>query len=443
MGPIRRVISLCLTALLFVIACPRASSQESPTNQEITTKIYFSGGDPYPESDLSAVLGVHSGQLFTDSELQAGSQRLIDTGLFDTATLTATGEGPHRQARYTIKITPLEKLLPASFENIVWFTPSELQTALRARVPLYRGLLPESGTLADTVAATIVVLLHEKGVDATVFHSVIEPTTEHPVRVVNFEVGNLSVRIGEVHLFVTGPAGVAEQLAPGLKEALDRSRTSAFDEGLVGMTLSDRILAPVRNAGYINATLDILSRTPALDGNGYTVACNAKITTGELYTVSAIHWEPTPIYSAEDFTRNATLHPGEIASAGELADTESPILLAYRKLGHMDAYLHVKTTLDDATHTVAYDLGVVPGGAYRLNSVSAIGLTPTQQQAFDANFAIKHSDPYSEPYVSNFLHNNTALRELDGLIATFQATADPNTHLVDLVITFSPNSEAQ
>lgn len=411
--------------------------------QAISTKIFFTGGAPYTDDELSTVVGLHSGQLFNDNELQAGSQRLIDTGLFDSAALTATGKGPTRQARYTLKATPPEKLLRASFENFVWLTPAELDTALRARVPLYRGLLPDSGNLPDSVQTALTALLKEKGIAATLSHTIVEPTTWHPIRAVNYRIEDPKVRIADVHLSISGSPQTTAQVVPLIKAALPHVVGSTYNEGLVNVTIDDLLLAPVRNAGYIASSLEITGRTVATGPYGYIVTPSARITTGDPYKLSTLAWEPTPIYAAADFTRDAKLHPGELASAKSLAETEAPILAAYRKLGYMDAYLHVTPTLDATARTVAYTLAAVPGEPYHLNTVAAVGLNPAQQQAFDKGWAMKHGDPYSEAYVTGFLHNNTALRQFDGLAATFTATADPNTHLVDLVVTFLPNPRAR
>jgi outer membrane protein insertion porin family len=407
--------------------------------QAIETKLFFTGGAPYSDSDLSSVVGLHSGQLFNDNELQAGSQRLIDTGLFDSAALTATGKGPTRQARYTIKITPLDKLLPASFENIVWYTPAELDTALRARVPLYRGLLPDSGTFADTVQSALTALLKEKGITATLSHTTVEPTTEHPVRVVNFRIEKPEIKLASLNLILetTSPEAVTAS-----KVTLPRTGY-AYNEGLSGDTIDDLLLAPSRRGGYIAARVEQLQRTYTDTASVHGVTVTASIVPGDPYKLSAITWQPSPVYTAADFNRDTKLHPGDLASAKSLADTEAPILLAYRKLGYMDAYLRVTPTLDAAAHTVAYNLTAVPGEPYHLNTIAAVGLSPAQQQVFDANWALKHGDPYSEPYVTTFLHNNSALHQLDGLTASFQASADPNTHLVDLTITFVLNARTR
>jgi outer membrane protein insertion porin family len=78
----------------------------------------------------------------------------------------------------------------------------------------------------------------------------------------------------------------------------------------------------------------------------------------------------------------------------------------------------------------------VPGAQYRVHTVTAQGLTPDAQQDFDRGWRMKPGDVYNESYVADFLHSNTALQRLNGYSAGFQASADPQTHLVDLTITF-------
>ena len=49
---------------------------------------------------------------------------------------------------------------------------------------------------------------------------------------------------------------------------------------------------------------------------------------------------------------------------------------------------------------------------------------------------MKPGDIYNEHYVQTFINKNTALQHLATYSAGFQASADPQTHLVDLTITF-------
>jgi outer membrane protein insertion porin family len=68
--------------------------------------------------------------------------------------------------------------------------------------------------------------------------------------------------------------------------------------------------------------------------------------------------------------------------------------------------------------------------------VTANNLDPAAQADFDRGFLMKTGDIYNPEYVSGFLKNNSGLRALEGYSAAFKAYADPNTHTVDLVLTF-------
>jgi outer membrane protein assembly factor BamA len=227
--------------------------------QAISTKIYFTGAAPYSDADLTSVVGLQSGQLFNDNEVQAGSQRLVDTGLFDSVAMTGTGKGPTRQVRFTIKPTPDDKLLPASFANFVWFTPAELDHALRAHVPLYHGLLPDSGNFADSVQAALVAMLKDKSINATVSHTVVEPTTQHPVRVVNFSIDDPVILLTQFKF--EGIKGITKEQEMDMYRVMSAAANRPYVEGLAYNTVDDRILAGPRDLGFITAKIDDLQST--------------------------------------------------------------------------------------------------------------------------------------------------------------------------------------
>jgi outer membrane protein insertion porin family len=160
---------------------------------------------------------------------------------------------------------------------------------------------------------------------------------------------------------------------------------------------------------------------------------------GDQYKVSALTWNPTPLYSAADFTRDAKLHSGDPANASALAVTEAAISAAYLANGYMDIYLLSHPVPEAATHTVAYTLEAIPGEVYHLHAVTPTGLSPDALQEFNTAWQMKSGDIYNPAYVSNFIHANTALRHLSTYVGSFQAAADTQTHLVDLTITFFPN----
>jgi outer membrane protein assembly factor BamA len=383
--------------------------------------IVVENGAPYTDAEVTTSSGLAPGQFLAHDSLANAAQHLVDTGLFADVQVSISGQAKARTVHVALKPTPLANLLPLSFENLVWFTPDELTQGIHARIPLYRGVTAEAGNLQDAIQAAILAMLKEKGVDAKLSSQTVSATAQHPLRVVDVRIERPSIRLGDVHLSVAAPIGVAAKLTPGFQTAVARATRVPFNEGLTG---------------YVTAHLDRIERTVVPSASGYAVTYTTRIETGEAYKISSFTWEPTPIYSAADFARDAKLHPGDLASIYLLNQTDALILAAYLAHGYMDAIVLAPPTLDDSNNTVVYAPTVTPGPVYRVKTVNPLNLAPEAQKEFDANWRMKPGEPYSADYVEQFIQANKALPHLATYTATYQASTDPDTHLVDLTINF-------
>ena len=219
---------------------------------------------------------------------------------------------------------------------------------------------------------------------------------------------------------------------------MNRAVRVPFNEGLSGINIDDLLLPPARNFGYITARLDNISRTLATTDRGVAVTYTARILSGDAYKVASFHWDPTPVYTAADFQRDAKLRPGDVASVYLLNQSDALITAAYLAKGYMDVIVLAPPVIDDTTHTVSYTPKVTSGEIYHLKSVTPLNLSPDALKEFNAGWKMKPGDVYNDSYVSGFIQANTALQHLAKYSASFQASADPQTHLVDLTITFVP-----
>jgi outer membrane protein assembly factor BamA len=428
-------------ALAAVLLLASAASLPARAQYSIA-KIVFHNPGPYTTAELQAVAGLQPGQSLLHDSLVNAATHLLNTGLFSDAQIDLAGTGTVRNVVIDLKPIPLDKLLPASYENLVWFTPDELATGIHALVPLYRGVASDAGNLPDDIQSALHQMLAAKGITATLSHTIVEPTNRHPVRVVAFSIQQPTVTLGSVHLSMLGAPDATAALSPALQKAANIATRATFNEGLSGLTLADILLSPARNAGYIDATLDSIQRTAAAspsDAHIYAVTYTARIVTGDAYKLSTLTWNPTPAYSAADFTRDTKLHPGDSVNASALAVTEAAISTAYLSHGYMDIYILSHPTPDAAAHTVAYTLEPIPGDIYHLKTVTPTGLSPEALQEFNTAWQMKPGEPYNARYVAEFIHANTALPHLSTYSGGFQAAADPQTHLVDLTIAFTSN----
>jgi outer membrane protein insertion porin family len=424
-------------ALLFIAAIATTTLAHA---QYSIDRVAIENGAPYTDTELLTVSGLAPGQLLTHDSLANAAQHLLDTGLFTDAQVFLSGQGKARTVHVALKPASLAKLYPASFENLVWFTPEELTEGIHARVPLYRGAVAEAGNTSDSIQAALQQMLTEKGVTAKLSHDLMAPTVQHPARVMNFKVSQPLVTLADIHLSLTGPTGASTQLTPGLQKTVNQAVHAPFNEGLTGLTIEDRLLSAPRSAGYVTASLDHIQRTFAPTDRGIGVTYTARIVTGDVYKLSALTLlptpEPTPFYTAADLTRDTRVHPGDIADVTSIDDTAAHVVSAWLMRGYMDASISAIPTLDATNHTVAYALKLTPGPVYTLGTLTITGDTPATRKAFDAVWPLKIGDPYSDHIVNAFLRKNAAQPAFKNVSLGYQASTNPDTHLVDLTITF-------
>ena len=441
-----RVLAPAPVYLALALSASLAHAQYS------VAKVAVRNGAPYTDAEIAAVSGLQPGQMLAHDSLGNAAQHILDTGLFDDTEATFEGVGNARTVVFALKPIPAAKLMPVTFANFVWFTPGELADNLRAKVPLYRGLCSDAGTFADTIQTALQQMLAAKGITATVAHNIIEPTSNQPRRVVNFTITDPAIRVASINL-----TGSPAELAAPLERAKARIIDSRYNQG-AGSTTADQLLAPLRNAGYLVARLDDLQVVPSNSAQSVQVALTATVVPGALYKVSTFTSDATPFdHTARDARRArylasmskdtsvklpeipTTMHPGDIASDRTLQEILAGIVYDFHSQGYLDAYINPTPTLDDTTHTVAYALHAVPGDQYHLKSVTPQNLPPTAQAEFDRTWTLKPGDAYNADYVNNFIADTPDSRQLSHFNATFQASADPQTHLVDLTITFMRN----
>ena len=416
-----RLVSLVAFALLAVSTAAFA--------QYSIQKIEIHGATPYTEAEVLQVSGLRPGQMMSLNSLGNAAQHLLDTGVFADASIQLTGAGTARTVLIELKPLPPGSFAPVTFANLAWWTPADLDAALRRVVPFYRSGIPPAGNLPDTINAALTSMLADKGVHGTVVNASVAPTNAHPQLTWEFRLDDPSVRLASATL-----TGTPAELTSAMQRVIQHISGSPYNDRAV----ADQLLAPLRDAGYLDAQLTGITATVEPATSGYAVRYNATVVPGQIFHVNTIAYQPTPVYTQDAFTHDTKLHNGDLASERALLETEQAILNAYLHLGYLDAYIDAHPRKDPAAHTVAYSLQVTPGEIYHLKSVTPLNLSAAAQKDFDFGWLLKPGAPYDPLYTAGFLTNNTALRNLAHYTASFQAAADSQTHLVDLTINFIP-----
>ena len=408
-------------------------SVSAPCQQYTVKNLVFDGKTPYSQAALEAASGLKPGDSITKADLQAASQRLVDTGAFDD--LSSSLDGPVKSISVIFKIKGVDssRLLTATFDNFVWFQPEELPAEVQKLVPLFNGTVPEAGNQTDAIIAALQKLLGEKGVKATVTFEPIAPSPSQPLRLAEFRVTSPEVRFHSLVL-----DGVTSLFSEQLNKLTSAAIGRPFIEGLVPFSLNHAVLAVYRNAGYQASKVTSLTRKiAAATGPNVNVDVTAMIEPGDVYHLSRLDWPGSPVMSSEGFAADANLHPGDIASQKALLASLGKLEAAYRNKGYIDVVVTATPNLDNTSHQVAFTIAAIAGEQYKLHQVTPVGLSAAQQKDFTSAWKMHPGDIFDEGYASSFLKNNSAIASFNGYSAKFNTVADPDAHTVDLVMTFS------
>jgi outer membrane protein assembly factor BamA len=418
-----------LSALVCLAAVPALA-------QYTLKKVVFEGNTQYTQAALEAASGLKPGDKVNNDTLQQSAQRLSDTGAFGD--LQITFDGPATAISIIFKVTPLDPShqLTVAFDNFIWFTPQELEAGLHTRVPLFASVMPESGNLQDAVQNALADMLKQKGVTATISHTVFEPSANHPTRIVAYRVTTPNIHLRAIKL-----SGVSPEFAGPVQQIAGKMAGAAFNEGPEKSTTAEVLLGPYLKAGYLNAQLTGRTLTPTTSSPDLiNVDLTATVDAGPTFHIGTVTWAGSSQISSEAFAAASPLHTGEPANPAALAKAADLLAAAYRKQGYADVIVTSKPSLDTATGTVSYTFSVVPGEIYRIRTLTPLNLTPAQQSDFNRAWTLKPGDVFDSEYITNFLTRNTSLRSFEGYFATYKATRDPEARLADVTVTFSRGS---
>ena len=222
-GLLTLLVALCLilasnaSAQKHVSRKPAASSA-SP-NKLVSVKA--SGTTRYSEKEILGSSGLQLGQDAADGDFKEAAERLGRSGLFSSVEYSFSYSDAGVKVEFRLVDNDKVRLLPARFDNFVWFTDTELHSILEQRVPLFKdSLLPDSGRLADRVTESLQVLLSERNLPGRVDYLRESAPGGDVLTGIVYRVEEVSIRIRNVEF----PGAQPGEIAP-----LERAAHQLFD----------------------------------------------------------------------------------------------------------------------------------------------------------------------------------------------------------------------
>jgi outer membrane protein assembly factor BamA len=424
----KRTFFLLLTALILF-----ASGQPAAAQKYLPKTIQFKGAPEYSDQELLAASGLKTGMVLGYAEMNGHTQKLMDTGLFETLSFKFDGV----DLVYTL--TMHTELYPVRLENLPLAPGKELDAALHDRFPLYHGKVPAEGGLAEEVRKAFEEMLAAKGIRATVAAVPYTDPKTNTVTAISYTITDPPVKVGEIHL-----EGVSPEMQDKVKSVADRAtKTDYSTENSVG-NIERAFASFYTDEGYANVKVhaEWLDH-PIAGSKAIDVPFHVNVDEGRHYKLGTIYLPSGEPLTLEMINKTAGLLTNKVETSlsvvGGLTLRSALLYVAgqYKSKGYMDCVVTPHPRYDDANGVVNYTLEVEPGPVYTMGKLTIQNSAEDLRAAMWAAWKMPTGAVFNANAIQNYYstQGNTPLgRTFAAANCKYELTKNIETHTVDVTL---------
>jgi len=405
------------------------------SNKLVAIKI--TGTERYTEKEILAASGLELGQTAGDGDFKEAVQRLGNTGLFSNVSYSYSYSPAGTRLELQLVDTDKSKLVPAHYENFVWFTDADLTGEVQRRVPLFKQMLPLAGSLPDEVSEALQAILNARRLPGKVDYlrqSKSGAGEAEDLIGIAYKVEDASFYIHDAEFPGAGP----DQLPP-LKAAARKLKGAEYVRSSLAVVANVDYLPVYLQRGYLKAAFGppdahVVTQT----STEVQVDAIFPVTPGKIYSTSGVAWKGNAAVPAEQLQSLLHLPLGQPADAVHLAADLENAQKLYHTRGYMAVRIQAEPALDDATSAVHYDLSVVEGDLFQMGELEIVGLDSQSRARLQNAWTLREGQPYNSDYPKEFLKN--AFRLLpngEPWTADIRETVDAKDKTVDVTLRFT------
>ena len=430
------VLALALISGILPAQTPaqKKAARPMPASAYKLIRIKISGSTRYTPEQILAFSGLHIGDNVGDDNFKEVAGRLGETGLFTNVAYSFTFSPSGTEVEF--HLADNDKLVPAAFENLVWFSDDELRERLRASVPLFQGELPLSGSLIDTVADSLQAFLALRGVESAKVEISRPGGDEGTINSVVYSVSGPTIRIRKLEF-----PGAKEAELPQLLNAAKREQGDEYQRSKLRM-FSRIDLAPIYlregklRVKFGNSEAKVVQETP----QDVLVDATIPVEEGGVYKLAALEWSGNKLMPVKKLAPLIHQQPGQVVDAVQLQADLDKVNLIYRTLGYINAKVYPRLELDDAAGTASYKLEVKEGDQYKMGEVDIEGLDEKAKVRARDAWALREGEPYDGSYAKNFLQSAKGALPNLNLRMTVHESVNESDKTVDVTLQFTVDS---
>jgi outer membrane translocation and assembly module TamA len=261
-------------------------------------------------------------------------------------------------------------------------------------VPLFKGELPTSGSMADDVSAALTKFMTSKGLPSEISY-IMSANFGGPPTAYKFKVAGANLKIRDVVL--TNATHLApEQLA----KAVEPLKGTEYLRSDVAVVLEKNLSPIYQQRGYLKFAINDIK--PKVDDKSQ-VTIETTLSEGEQYRLGGVSWSGNTLISSDELARRITLKPASPVDALQLDRDLSQVRKLYGKFGR-EAVI-IKPVPAFVNDTVNYAFQVTEGDLYHMGKLEIQGVESEQAHKLEQVWKLAEGAPYDATYVHEFIAN--------------------------------------
>jgi outer membrane protein assembly factor BamA len=349
------------------------------------------------ESQVGALSGLQIGAQVGKDDLQTAADKLVQSGLFAKVKYNFQSRTDGLVLTFHVEEAPR---IPAYFDNLPWFADSELNDAIRAKLPFYDGTLPEAGAVVDQAAEALGQFLVTHGLQAAIEHQAV-PNPIGDGNVQQFRINAEALRIAGVEF-----SDPSINSSPAVRQELPVLLGKPYSRTSIDMFLTEQVRPTFLQKGFLRAKLG--PPEVRLTGNPNKklpeqIPVYVPINPGAIYRWKGVEWSGNSVLSTITLTNAVGLKSGDVADGMAIEAGWERVREEYGRRGYMQTKIDPQPAYDDSGHTVAYRVHIDEGKPFRFGSLIITGLSPNAERHLRDTWPIPQGELFDKAKFEEFL----------------------------------------
>ncbi|HLZ91866.1 MAG TPA: POTRA domain-containing protein [Candidatus Acidoferrum sp.] len=393
-----RIVSIAV--LLAAASAVPVAAQTSAAAAAATAplrEIRADGLKSFPEAQIAPLTGLQMGAQVGKDDLQGAADKLVQSGLFATVRYNFQSRTDGLSLTFHLQEAPR---VPVYFDNLPWFADSELNEAIRAKLPFYEGALPEHGSVVEAAADAVAQFLVAHGLQAAVEHQVTpNPLGDGTVQL--FHINAEALHIAKIEF-----SDPALNSSPVVRQQIPELLGKPYSRTAIEVFLTEQIRPIFFQKGFLRVKLGPPEVRLTGDPNKtlpQQIPVYVPVSPGPVYRWKGVEWSGNNVLSSITLTNSVALKSGDVADGMAIEAAWDRVHEEYGRRGYLQAKVEPAASYDDAAHTVGYTVRVAEGKPFRFGAMTITGLSVNAERRLRDAWPIPPGELFDKAQFEDFL----------------------------------------